>query len=132
MGEYLIPYRDDLCPERGPALSHMAEPHAYVCAECGMQCMIESVIVEDEGVLKAVMIYEPECIVDHDSLVSNYDGVRWARCVQCAIMVETRHEPRGPQGPAWGPGRFGSPRAEKEYQARLDYMKWYYNAKVEP
>lgn len=139
----MIPYRDDTCPARAAGLSHHAEDPDYICAECDQQCMIETIVVEDEGAMLLVDIAEKECIVDHDSLISGYtpntgkvngvyvDGAHWARCVQCNTMVEKRHEKVGAQGAAWGPGRLGSARALAHDEALWGYMRWHYS-KVEP
>ena len=130
-----IPFRDEYCPARGPALSHMADYPSYVCVECGQQCVIEAVkLIDVKGVWK---IAEVECIVDHASLEvgrvgtnisskGSATGITWSMCPQCGVIIEPQHAIGIEAGPPWGIGRSGSPRAVAQYQTILDYMKWFY------
>lgn len=138
----MVPYADDQCPARGPSLTHFASDPDYVCSECMQQCLIEAVVVGGEEWLDAtkgwrvdlpvmrVYIAEKECLTDHDAIIGGRitgdAGAAWSHCPVCDTPLEPKFEQIGPQGPAWGPGRTGSPRLQAAEHARLGFMAWYY------
>jgi len=129
-----VPFRDDQCPARSVGLSHMAEYPDYVCQDCGEQCLIEAVQLDEPNAI--IAFAEMECILDHNAMITgrtgvNYAPVRtdnhtdWSRCIQCGVEVENRYEQIGPQGKPWAKGRFGSPRQQTLDESVWGFLAWH-------